>query len=49
MVETALVFTAVFGFMTSRSSRDNGAGSDWPMYGGSLSRDLVNLVAKDLR
>jgi outer membrane protein assembly factor BamB len=56
---TALVFTVVLGVVALQSSpntsADKSAGSNdetktrsWPMYGGSLSRDLVNLVEKDI-
>jgi outer membrane protein assembly factor BamB len=55
LAATALVFTAVFGVVTLHSSPDassrtanDAAKSDWPMYGGDLSRDLVNLKSKGL-
>ncbi len=56
LVATTLVFTAVFGVVTLRSSPNasssrtasDGAKADWPMYGGDLSRDLVNLKSKGI-
>ncbi len=55
LVATTLVFTAIVGVVTLRSSPDassrtasDGAKADWPMYGGDLSRDLVNLKAKGI-
>src|SRR5579885_1116085 len=55
LAATTLVFTVVFGVVTLHSSPDpslrtasDGAKNEWPMYGGSLSRDLVNLVDKGI-
>ncbi|HEY7330603.1 MAG TPA: PQQ-binding-like beta-propeller repeat protein [Gemmataceae bacterium] len=55
LAATTLVFTAILGAMTLRSSTntasntaENDNTSDWPMYGGTLSRDLVNLAAKGI-
>ncbi len=55
LAATTLVFTVVFGVVTLHSSPDpslrtasDGAKNEWPMYGGSLSRDLVNLVEKGI-
>jgi outer membrane protein assembly factor BamB len=54
---TALVFAAVIGLLALQSSPPDAsakadAGKDaahvWPMFGGSLSRDFVNLVEKDM-
>lgn len=55
---TALVFTVVLGMVALQSSSDApstkaDAGKDetkrnWPMYGGTLSRNLVNLLEKDI-
>src|SRR5262249_43361851 len=55
---TALVFTAVLGVVALQSSPDTSSGKSapvndetkrsWPMYGGSLSRNLVNLAEKGI-
>src|SRR5579875_3556633 len=47
LAATTVVFTAILGVLTLRSSPD-AAAPDWPMYGGGLSRDLVNLAAKGI-
>jgi outer membrane protein assembly factor BamB len=46
---TALIFTAVIGVVALRSSSDAAPAPknerrDWPMYGGNVSRDLVNTL-----
>jgi outer membrane protein assembly factor BamB len=49
LAATTLVFTVVLGVMALHSSSntaENDNTSDWPMYGGTLSRNLVNLAAK---
>jgi len=51
LAATTLVFTVVLSVVTLYSSPDASSGKDstkhdWPMYGGTLSRDLVNLVEK---
>jgi len=51
LAATTLVFTVVLGAVTLRSSPNaakDDSKSDWPMYGGSLSRDLVNLIEKGI-
>jgi outer membrane protein assembly factor BamB len=55
LAATVLVFTAVIGAVARRSATDAPAGKDqdvgkidWPMYGGSLSRDLVNIAARGI-
>jgi outer membrane protein assembly factor BamB len=52
---TTMIFTVVLGVVALRSSPDASSSSDkdetkndWPMYGGDLSRDLVNLAAKGI-
>lgn len=55
MAATTLVFTVVLGVVALRSSPEatsptvsDAGNSDWPMYGGDLSRDLVNLKSKGI-
>ncbi|MGH7173133.1 MAG: PQQ-binding-like beta-propeller repeat protein [Gemmataceae bacterium] len=54
LAATALVFTVILGVVALRSSPDASPGKDpskphdWPMYGGSVSRDLVNLAEKGM-
>src|SRR5437016_5492273 len=55
---TGMVFTALLGYLALRGPAEDSAGKDagkggtagrgWPMFGGTLSRNLVNLVEKDM-
>ncbi len=48
---TVLIFTVVLGVIALQSSPAPSTPDgrrDWPLYGGSLSRDLVNVVEKNL-
>ncbi len=51
LAATVLTFTAVLGVVALRSSPDESKPDgrrDWPLYGGSLSRDLVNVMEKNI-